>query len=123
MPTGLIDQEHGVGARREGLGDLGEVQVHRLGIAGGQDQGHALALLWADRAEDIGRGGALIAGSARTGAALGPPACDLVLLTDARLVLEPNLYRFDVDRLFARNFVQALGEVFLKSSTAPSAWA
>jgi hypothetical protein len=57
------------------------------------------------------------------GAALGPAACDLVLLADARLVLEPNLYGFDVDRLFARNFIQARGEVFLKSSIAPAAWA
>ena len=123
VPAGLIDQEHGVGARRDGLGDLDEMQVHRLGIAGGQDQGSALALLRADGAEDVGRGGALIAGSARACAALGPSARDLVLLADARLVLEPNLYGLDIDRLFVRDFVQARGEVFLKSSIAPAAWA
>ena len=99
------------------------MQVHRLGIAGGHDQGRALALHRADGTEDVGRGGALIAGSARTGAALGPAARDLVLLADARLVLEPNLYGFDVDRLFARDFTQTRGEVFLKSSIAPAAWA
>jgi hypothetical protein len=123
VPASLIHQENGVAARRNGRGDLDEMQVHCLSIAGGQDQGRAFALLWADSAEDVGRGGALIAGSARTGAPLSPPACDLVLLADAGLVLEPNLYRFDIDRLFARNFVQARGEVFLKSSIAPSAWA
>jgi hypothetical protein len=53
----------------------------------------------------------LIAGSAGAGAALGPAARDLVLLADARFVLEPNLYGFDVDRLFARNFIQARGKV------------
>ena len=112
-----------MGAWCDRLGDLREMQVHRLGVAGGQDQGRALALLRADRTEDVGRGGALIPGRARAGAALGPPAGDLVLLADARLVLEPNFYRLDVDRLFARDFVQARGEVFLKSSIAPSAWA
>jgi hypothetical protein len=73
MPTGLIDEEHGVGARRDGLCDLGEMQVHRLGAASGQNQGGTFALLWADGAEDVGRGGALIAGSARAGMALISP--------------------------------------------------
>ena len=112
-----------MGARRDSLGDLGEMQVHCLGIASGQDQGRALAVFRADGAEDVGRSGALIARSAGPGAALGPTSRDLVLLADARLVLEPNLYGFDVDRLCARNFVQARGKVFLKSSIASSAWA
>ena len=65
----------------------------------------------------------MIAGRAGAGAALGPAARDLVLLADARFVLEPNLYGVDVDRLFARDFTQARGEVFLKSSIAPATWA
>jgi hypothetical protein len=75
-----------------GFGDLGEMQVHRLGIASRQDQGRALAPFRADGAEDISGGGALIAGSARAGAALRPAAGDLVLLADPSLVLEPNLF-------------------------------
>ena len=124
VPTGLIDQEHGVCAGRDGLGYLGEMQVHRLGIAGRQDQGRALALLGADRAEDVGRGGTLVTRSAGTRAALRPAAGDLVLLADPSLVLEPNLYCLDVDRLPARDCLQARGEVFLKSSITPStcAW-
>jgi hypothetical protein len=35
-------------------------------------------------------------------------------LADARFVLEPKLYGFDVERPFARDFIQARGEVFLK---------
>ena len=108
-------------AGRDGRGDCDEMKVHRLGVAGGQDQAGALALLGADGTEDVGRGGALIARSAGAGPAFGPPARDLVLLADARLVLEPNLYGPDIDGLLARNFVQASGEVFLKSSIAPSA--
>ena len=123
MPAGLIDQEHGVGAGRDGFGNLGEMQVHRLGVAGRQDQGRTLALFRADGAEDICRGGALIAGSARAGAALGPAAGDLVLLADPSLVLEPNLYCLDINRLPARDCLQARGEVFLKSSITPAACA
>ena len=42
--AGLIDQEHGVGAGRDGFGDFGEMQVYRIGIEGRQDKGRALAL-------------------------------------------------------------------------------
>ena len=112
-----------MGTGRYGLGDLREVQVHRLGIAGRQDQGRALALFWADRTEDVGGGSALVTGSARPGAALGPAAGDLILLADTSLILEPYFYLVAVDRLFARDFVQTRGEVFLKFSIAPAACA
>src|SRR3974390_2745809 len=105
-------------AGRDNLGDFHEMQIHRLGVAGRQDQGRTLALLWADGAEDVGGGGALIAG-----AAFGPPAGDLVLLANTSFVLEPDFYLVDIDRLRARDCVQARGEVFLKSSIAPSACA
>jgi hypothetical protein len=123
MPSGLIDEEDGVGSWCDGLGDFHEVQVHRFGIAEGQDQSRALALFRADGTEDVARCGSLIPRSARASAALGPPACDLVLLADTSLVLEPNFYLADVDRLFARDFIQARWELFLKVSMAPSACA
>ena len=124
MPASLIDQEDGVGTGRDDLGDLREVQVHCLGIADRQDQGRALALLRADRAEDVDGGGVLVPWRARAGAALCPPAGDLVLLANTSLVLEPDFYVVTFERLFARDCVQARGEVFLKSSIAPSvcAW-
>jgi hypothetical protein len=40
------------------------------------------------------------------------PAGDLVLRADTSLVLEPNFYLADVDRLFARDFIQARWELF-----------
>jgi len=120
VPTSLIDQEDGVGTGRD---DLGEVQVHRFGVADRQDQGRTLAFLWADGAEDVGRGGPLITGSAGTAATLCPSAGDLVLLADTSLICEPDLYLVDVDRLFLGDFVQTRGEVFLKSSIAPAACA
>ncbi len=112
-----------MGTRRDHLGDLGEMQVHRFGIAGRQDQGRALALLWADSAEDVGGSGPLITGSAGTGATLCPSAGDLVLLADPSLICEPDLYLVDVDRPFLGDCLQTRGKVFLKSSIAPAACA
>src|SRR5471032_851036 len=99
------------------------MQVHGFGIAGGQDQSRTLSQLRADGSEDVGRCGSLIPRSARASAAFGPPAGDLVLLADTGLVLEPNFYLADVDCFFARDFIQARWELFLKSSIAPSACA
>jgi hypothetical protein len=92
MPAGLIDEQHGLRARRDLGGDFGQVQVHGFGAAPGHYEGRALAALGADCAEYISGGGSLISGSARTRSALGPTAGDLVLLADARLVGEPDLY-------------------------------
>src|ERR1017187_1682410 len=114
MPSGLIDEEDGVGSWCDRLGDFHEMQVHRFDIAEGQDQGGSLSLLRADGSEDVGRGGSLIPRSARASAALGPPAGDLVLLANARFIREPNLYFPDIDRFFAREFLQARCELFFK---------
>ena len=105
-------------ARGDGGRDSGEMQEHRGGIAVGQDEGRALALFWADRAENVCGGGALILRRARAGSAPGPAPCDLVLLADARLVGEPEFYGFEAEPLFASDLRQAGREVFLKSSMA-----
>jgi hypothetical protein len=122
-PSGLIEKKDGVCARGGLRGDLGEMQVHRLGDTTRQDERGAFVLLRTDRAEDIGRGGSLIAGGAWARAALGPTTGDLVLLADPRLVGEPDLYRAGIDSFFASDCFQARVETFLKSSIAPSAWA
>jgi hypothetical protein len=101
-----------VSAGRDGRGDCDEMQVHRLGVAGGQDQSRAFALLRADRPEDVGRGGALVTGRAWAGATLGPTAGDLVLLADTSLVCKPDFYVVAVERLRARDCLQARGETY-----------
>ena len=123
MPSGLIDQDSGVRARRDLRGDLGQVKVHRFGVASRHDERRALAVLGTDRAEDIGRGGSLVFRRARARAALGPAARDLVLLADACLVRKPDLYGVGLDAFFASDLRQALGQAFLKSSMAPAACA
>jgi len=94
MPAGLIEQDDAMSLRFDGPRDLRQVEGHGLGVAAGQDQARALALLGADGAEDVGRAGALIVRCAWPGAALGPSSGDLVLLPDAGLVLEPDFYVF-----------------------------
>jgi hypothetical protein len=123
MPASLINQQDGVGTRLNGFGDLHKVQVHRLGVAGGQNQGRTFALFRADGPEDVGGGGALIAGRTGTRAALGPAAGDLVLLADTSLVREPDFYLVAIERLLAGDGIQAGGKAFLKSSITPSACA
>ena len=121
MPASLVDQKDGMGSGCDCFGDLRKMQVHRLAVAGRQDQGRALALLGADRAEDIGGSGTLVARRTGAGAALRPAASDFVLLADAGLVGEPDLYCIAVDALLARDRLQTGGETFLKSSIAPAA--
>ena len=106
---------------RDRFGDLRKMQVHRLAVASRQDQGCALALLGADRTEDVGGSGPLVARRAGAGAALGPTAGDLVLLADTSFICEPDFYRVDADRVLTSDCVQARGEAFLKSSIAPAA--
>ena len=123
VPTGLIEKQDGMAARSDIFGDFRQVQVHRLAVAKGQDEPHAFALFRANRAEYVGRGGALVARRARARAALGPAPRDLVLLADARFVGEPDFYLVRRDAPLARDLVQAGGEFFLKSSMAPAACA
>ncbi len=66
VPAGAVDEESSVRVGRDVLGDLGKQQVHREGVAGGQDERGAFAFFGADGAEDIGRGGALIMRRARS---------------------------------------------------------
>ena len=121
VPSGLVDDEYGVLAGSHFGGDFGEVQVHRLGVAGGQDERGSLAIAGADSPEDVGGSGALIVRRRGPRAASCPAPGDLVLLLDPGLVPEPDLYPVCSDALLPRDLVQVRREAFLKSSTAPSA--
>lgn len=110
-----------MGSRYDRLCDFSRVQVHRLGVARGQDQGRALALFGADGTEDGGEGSALVTGRAKADAAFRPTAGDLVLLADTSFIGELYFYRVAVDRILAGDCIQTGGETFLKFSIAPSA--
>ena len=97
MPTGLIHQQHGVRTRCDGGGDLGQMQAHRGGVASRQHECRAPALAGADGAENVGRGGALILRCRRPRTMSGPPAGDLVLLTNPGFDGEPDFYSAGLD--------------------------
>lgn len=121
MPASLIEEQKGVGARRDLGADELQMLRHGLGVAPGHDEACALSLCRADGAEDVGPFRALIVSRAGPGSAPRPPAGELVLLTDPRLVLEPDLYgrpaMLDPDRR------DDVAEVFLNSATASASWA
>ena len=112
VPSGLIEQQHGVLAWADHGGDLGEVQVHRPAVAEGQDQGRALGLARTDGTEDVGRGVALILRRRWPGAAPRPAAGELVLLAYASLIGEPDFQGIEADCLIRGDTRQRGGEVF-----------
>ena len=54
MPARLIEDENGVSTGADPGGDLVQMQLHGLAVAGGQDESGACALLGADSAEEVG---------------------------------------------------------------------
>ena len=122
MPSGLIEDENGMRAGSNRKRDLFQMESHGLGVARGKNETGAFSLYRADGAEDVGRVRPLVVRRRRPCPALGPSAGDLVLLTDASLVLEPNLYWFAAS-LPCAGFVREGEEVFLKSAAASSSCA
>lgn len=121
VPAGLIEQQDGVCAGGDGLGDLGQMQGHRLGGAERHDEAGPGASGRADRPEDVGRGGALVLGRRGARAASGPAAGDRVFLTDPGLVGESDLYWRAADG--RRDRLQAGAEAFLKAGMVSGSWA
>lgn len=120
VPACLIQEKDGVGARRDGGGDFGEVAVHAFAVAARQNDGRALALFRADRAVDIGRRGPLVFWRAWPSAATGPAPGNPVLLANPRFILPPQLYGRSGRE--ARADLRYLGcEVFLKAEMASGA--
>jgi len=62
------------------------MKVHRLGVAPRQDQAGGFAFCRADGAEDVCRGGTLVARCGGPGSALRPTPGDLVFLADTGLI-------------------------------------
>ena len=121
-PSGLVDQQCAVLARRDPGRDRREMQAHGFGVAPWQDQACRFPGLGADRAEDVGGCRALVLRSRGPRASFGPAPGDLILLADTGLVAEPDLYAAAADTLRARSRPGA-GGLFLKASMAPAAWA
>ena len=76
MPGGLIDQQGCVPSRRDLRRDCCQVERHCLGVAGGQDQAAAFAVIGADGAKYIGGCRALVLRGRWPGAPLRPARPD-----------------------------------------------
>src|SRR3712207_2203705 len=122
VPARLVSEQHGMRAGRHGLADLLQLRGHGLGVAIGQDQTRTFALLWADRAKDVGPGGALVVRGCGSRAAPGPAPSDLVLLSDAGFVVPPQLYLGALRKARPDRFHSGW-ERFLNCSISSSFWA
>ena len=121
MPPGAVEQQDGVSAARDAMGDFVDVHLHRLGVGVGQRQGRADAARWADGAKEIGVFITLVGGLTRSRSAPCPLANLAVLLADARFVLEPNLDRFALWNVGEMR-VQRSREVFLNAAMVSGFW-
>lgn len=83
MPSGLIEDQHGMRSRRDMKGDFFEMHIHCLAVAMRQNQPCAFAIGGTYGTEYPRRSAALILGGARSSSALGPAAGELGLLANA----------------------------------------
>src|SRR5262249_35456372 len=91
--------------------------LHGPTIGAREDQRGTDVASWAEGTEDKGIPGARISGLGRTAATLSPLIDKAILLSNARLVLEPDLNRRSrPDPLLRQRFLHCLCEFFLKSS-------
>lgn len=105
MPACLVEEQDGMAAWRHSSGGFGKVKVHRLDVAGRQDESGTLALRGTNGVKDIGRRCPLILWRG------GPGATNQISIMWAEI---PPLLR---------DLRQLRRECFLKSSTAPLACA
>jgi hypothetical protein len=102
--------------------DLVKVGLHGGGVAPGHDEACAFSVGRADCSQDIGPLRALVVRRAGPCPTPGPATGDLVLLPDARLILEPDFY-FDVRSNLVADRCQVGGQVFLNASMASASCA
>ena len=91
VPTGTIEDHHGMGIGGDLAADLAEMMVHGGGIADRHDQRRRFARRRADRTKQIGRSETEILRRDWPTAGLPPHPGQAVLLADASLVLKPYL--------------------------------
>ncbi len=89
MPAGAVQRKDGVRARGHLGADLGQMQVHRLGVDERQHEGGADPPGGTDGAEQIGPAVTLIARCARAATLVRPDVGQAALLSDPGLILPP----------------------------------
>jgi len=120
VPSGTVEQEHGVCASGDMATDLVEVKLHGFGVGEGQRECCTGSARRADGAEEVGTLVALVGRLAGPRATTCPLPHEAVLLPDAGFILEPYLDRLCL-RQASEMGAQRVRKVFLYASTmAPS---
>ena len=119
VPSGLIEDDDGMGTVRHVEGDLFKMHAHRLAVAAGHDDACSLAFSRADCTKDPCRGTPLITRGRGARAALGPAPGELGLLADPGFILPPQLYGRSLGKALA-DLRQTGGEAFLKMAMSSS---
>ena len=90
MPACLVQQQHRVHTRRQGLGKAREEEVHGHSLRG-QHEGKRVVAAETDGGEDVGRGEALVAAPRRALTAGEPAMASAPFLALAGFVFTPDL--------------------------------
>ena len=117
MPAGTVDNDDGMGVRRDGSADFDKMKVHGLGVDIGHDQSCPHIPRRTDGAKDIGVRMPLIAPYTRARPLSCPDARQCAFLSDTRFVLEPDFNGFSPGSA-GEDFRDLGSEVFLKASWA-----
>jgi hypothetical protein len=88
VPTGTVEDHHGVLVRGQCLGEFRQEQRHGAGRDFGEDEGKAFAGGWLDGAEDVGPVEAMVAQAGRALPPEPPAMAQPSLLPNAGLILE-----------------------------------
>jgi hypothetical protein len=112
MPSGAVEQQHGMGARGDVARDFVEVELHHGSVGVGQRKGRPDAAGRADRAEQIGVVIALVGGLPWPRPASGPLPDKAVLLADPGLVLKPDFDRRRLRQAVEMSTSRACGKFF-----------
>ena len=93
MPSGLVEDNNGMGAVGDLRADFRKMQAHGLGVGVGQNQGRRFVGFRTGRSEQVGSFVTLILGLPWPAAATRPLAGQLPLLTDPSFIRKPDFYR------------------------------
>ena len=117
MPAGAIHDDEGMGAWGDGLAQLVEHELHRLGLDTGQDQGNPGVAFRADGAEQVDGLVAQVPAARWTNSLLKPAPTGAAGLADPGFIKKPHLETLGL-RMAGGNLRDQCRELFLKAAWA-----
>lgn len=117
MPSGLIENDHGMSAAFNRGADLAKMRLHGVSVTPRHDETSTFPFCRADGAKNVSPLCALIMRGAGTCSSPRPAAGNLVFLPNSGFILEPDFYLRGSSKPVPDR-CQLGGEVFLKSSMA-----